>query len=255
MTQAASFCAALQAGNHSAAIKLLDSAINAGPTEPLLKCSLHINRGVCNSRLQLYRKALKVGREISECEAPDVSPRAPSAHAPSLPCLQDFDAALECNPASVEAMYHKGVVLVALKKPQVRAVAARPPTGAFVLRHTLAPAHNVSDALSVLYFTGGGTSVAQRAGERGPLHRLASHRRASRSCPQPHRGEYHAASTQTHVARAHCGQSVPGAPARLRRMCEERGPRQPRHGTCACAVGPLHRCFTTLARTGTCGQL
>jgi hypothetical protein len=55
------FTAAVVDGNYAAALRCLDGAIGAaqGSGDPSL-APLLVNRGACNQRLQLYRKALKV---------------------------------------------------------------------------------------------------------------------------------------------------------------------------------------------------
>lgn len=60
-----SFAAAVAQGDFSAAARLLDGAIDdekanyASALQRLVQ--LHLNRGLCNQRLHLNRKALKVG--------------------------------------------------------------------------------------------------------------------------------------------------------------------------------------------------
>ncbi|KAG1678966.1 hypothetical protein FOA52_013029 [Chlamydomonas sp. UWO 241] len=93
------FVEAIGCSNWAAAIKQLDGELeaharstNAGQgssSDAAQLCALLLNRGFCNQRLQLYRKALK-----------------------------DYDAALTAVSGSIEAMHLKGQVLVALKKPQ-----------------------------------------------------------------------------------------------------------------------------------------
>jgi hypothetical protein len=72
---------AVAQGNFSAAIKLLDVAIAAESNASTL-ASLRVNRGLCNQRLKLWRKALKVrsddcmilGREASRSPGEASSP-------------------------------------------------------------------------------------------------------------------------------------------------------------------------------------
>ena len=64
MSEGRQFFSAAADGNWSFGIKLLDVAIQAsrsvdGSSSALV--ALLLNRGFCNQRLQLYRKALKVG--------------------------------------------------------------------------------------------------------------------------------------------------------------------------------------------------
>lgn len=54
------FASAIGAGSWAAAIKQLDAALASSPTPQAVP--LLLNRGFCNLKLQLYRKALKVGR-------------------------------------------------------------------------------------------------------------------------------------------------------------------------------------------------
>lgn len=59
---------ALADGNFSASIKQLDLLIQKGGSQLASSQSaqLHLNRGFCNQKLQLYRKALKVGGAETE---------------------------------------------------------------------------------------------------------------------------------------------------------------------------------------------
>lgn len=67
---AAEFLAAVVDGNFSGTVKVLDAAIkeaSAAAPPPSTLASLYVNRGFCNQRLQLYRKALKVWHARTQC--------------------------------------------------------------------------------------------------------------------------------------------------------------------------------------------
>jgi hypothetical protein len=64
------FVAAVCAGQHAAAIKQLDVALES---EQNSATQLLINRGVCNARLNLYRKALKARRGVGWLQRADVT--------------------------------------------------------------------------------------------------------------------------------------------------------------------------------------
>eukprot|EP00878_Enallax_costatus_P044518 GHUV01053172.1.p1 GENE.GHUV01053172.1~~GHUV01053172.1.p1 ORF type:complete len:138 (+),score=27.26 GHUV01053172.1:204-617(+) len=94
MTQQ-SFAALVAAGDFGSAVKVLDGAIDetrqdyAAALYRLVQ--LHINRGYCNQKLNLNRKALK-----------------------------DYDAALALMPSNITALLRKGQVLQSLGKHAVR---------------------------------------------------------------------------------------------------------------------------------------
>ena len=125
--------------NHSATIKLLDTAIKAAlehrDTGALV--NLYLNRGLCNQKLQLYRKALKVGGvwdgdstapgRHNTAKAMGCSQGARVAADPSVCVLgvwpacvpQDYEEAISLKPNCTKALYRKGAVLAALKKFEV----------------------------------------------------------------------------------------------------------------------------------------
>lgn len=80
------FVSALADSKYAAAIKLLDGEIlaakeagSAAGSEALAE--LHYNRGACHQRLQLYRKALKVGGKLIAGAHARCLGRAPAAEA------------------------------------------------------------------------------------------------------------------------------------------------------------------------------
>ncbi|GAX83792.1 hypothetical protein CEUSTIGMA_g11217.t1 [Chlamydomonas eustigma] len=85
------FVKSIRSGGWAAAIKLLDSEIQATDStqHPQDVLAMLLNRGFCNQKLQLNRKALK-----------------------------DYELALALDSNNVEALFGKGQVLVSLNKPQ-----------------------------------------------------------------------------------------------------------------------------------------
>uniref|UniRef100_A0A7S3R770 Uncharacterized protein n=1 Tax=Dunaliella tertiolecta TaxID=3047 RepID=A0A7S3R770_DUNTE len=92
------FLAALSSANFAKAIALVDQQLAAGnehtsngstPMPTCMMARLYMNRAFCKYRLQLYRKAVK-----------------------------DYDQALQMQPGNMEALYLKGLVLEALKRPE-----------------------------------------------------------------------------------------------------------------------------------------
>ena len=102
-------------GNWSSAIKSLDHAIrDSRATGDAEHFALLMNRGFCNLRLQLYRKALKVLHACIRFH------NHGSRH--GLPTrTQDYEEALTIRGTSSEALFRKGHVLVALKNIEVGA--------------------------------------------------------------------------------------------------------------------------------------
>eukprot|EP00879_Flechtneria_rotunda_P002192 GHRR01002378.1.p1 GENE.GHRR01002378.1~~GHRR01002378.1.p1 ORF type:complete len:405 (+),score=170.19 GHRR01002378.1:123-1337(+) len=86
-----SFASLIAIGDFSAAVKVLDSAIDETKQDYASAlhrlAQLHVNRGICNQKLHLNRKALK-----------------------------DYDAALALMPSNVNALLRKGQVLQLLGK-------------------------------------------------------------------------------------------------------------------------------------------
>eukprot|EP00983_Pelagomonas_calceolata_P126701 1161332-Pelagomonas_calceolata.AAC.6 len=114
------FLAALSSANFAKAIALVDQQLAAGnehtsngstPMPTCMMARLYMNRAFCKYRLQLYRKAVKEPfvEQGSRCTICGNS------------CLeQDYDQALQMQPGNMEALYLKGLVLEALKRPEVR---------------------------------------------------------------------------------------------------------------------------------------
>eukprot|EP00967_Tisochrysis_lutea_P011487 scaffold12949_cov20-Tisochrysis_lutea.AAC.1 len=116
------FLAALSSANFAKAIALVDQQLAAGnehtsngstPMPTCMMARLYMNRAFCKYRLQLYRKAVKEPfvEQGSRCTICGNS------------CLeQDYDQALQMQPGNMEALYLKGLVLEALKRPEVPAL-------------------------------------------------------------------------------------------------------------------------------------